>query len=86
MKPTPVQPPSPPQRNSWIPLAIAAVAASVVLAVLTVLTLGYFGPVLFIGAGIFAIIGLQYLIWGWWFERIYRSGPLDLEEDEPHLP
>jgi hypothetical protein len=29
----------------------------------------------------FSVIGLQYLVWGWWFERIYRSHPV--EDDEP---
>ena len=47
---------------------------SAILAVLTLLTLGYFGPIILLGLGIFLVIGLQYLIWGWWFERIYRSG------------
>jgi hypothetical protein len=32
-------------------------------------------PVLWIVVGLSGIIGLQYLVWGWWFERIYRSNP-----------
>jgi hypothetical protein len=32
-------------------------------------------PILWVGIAIAAIIGLQYLLWGWWFERIYRSQP-----------
>jgi ABC-type bacteriocin/lantibiotic exporter with double-glycine peptidase domain len=32
-------------------------------------------PLLWIGVAIAAIIGLQYLLWGWWFERIYRPRP-----------
>ena len=32
-------------------------------------------PILWVGVVIAAIIGLQYLLWGWWFERIYRSQP-----------
>lgn len=36
-------------------------------------------PLLWIGFAIAGIIALQYLLWGWWFERIYRSHPLDEE-------
>ena len=32
-------------------------------------------PVLWVAFAIALIIGLQYVIWGWWFERIYRSRP-----------
>jgi hypothetical protein len=31
-------------------------------------------PVLWVAFAIALVIGLQYLLWGWWFERIYRSG------------
>ena len=34
-------------------------------------------PVLWVAFAIALVIALQYLLWGWWFERIYRSGPLD---------
>lgn len=44
-------------------------------AILTFLTLGYFVPIMLLAFGIFVIIGLQYLVWGWWFERIYREQP-----------
>ncbi len=36
-------------------------------------------PILWVGVAIAGIIGLQYLLWGWWFERIYRSRPPDEE-------
>ena len=36
-------------------------------------------PLLWVAVTIAGIIGLQYLLWGWWFERIYRSGPTDEE-------
>jgi Flp pilus assembly protein TadB len=32
-------------------------------------------PVLWVAFVIALIIALQYLLWGWWFERIYRSQP-----------
>ena len=30
----------------------------------------------FLGAGIFALAAFHYLVWGWWFERIYRDDGL----------
>jgi hypothetical protein len=47
--------------------------------VLTFLTLGFVWPFV-VGAAIFAFIGLQYVVWGWWFERIYRSGVIESTE------
>jgi hypothetical protein len=44
--------------------------------VLTFLMIGFLWPFV-IGFAILSIIALQYLVWGWWFERIYRSGPID---------
>jgi hypothetical protein len=32
-------------------------------------------PILWVAFVIALIIALQYLLWGWWFERIYRSQP-----------
>jgi hypothetical protein len=32
-------------------------------------------PVLWVAFAIALLIGLQYVLWGWLFERIYRSGP-----------
>ena len=60
-------------RGSWLSIVLAGLLTLAILAVLTLLTLGYFGPIILLGLGIFLIIGLQYLVWGWWFERIYRS-------------
>ena len=43
-------------------------------AVFSVLMIGFIWPFL-IGFSILGIIALQYLVWGWWFERIYRATP-----------
>ena len=68
-------------RASWISIALAVMFGSALAALLTILTLGYFGPVILLAGIIFFVIGLQYLLWGWFFERIYRpQGPND---DEP---
>jgi len=40
--------------------------------ILTFLMIGFLWPFV-IGFAILSIIALQYLFWGWWFERIYRS-------------
>lgn len=40
--------------------------------VLTFLMIGFLWPFV-IGFAILSIIALQYLVWGWWFERLYRS-------------
>ena len=32
-------------------------------------------PVLWVAFAIALVIGLQYLTWGWWLERVYRSQP-----------
>jgi hypothetical protein len=41
--------------------------------VLSLLMIGFIWPFV-IGFAILGIIALQYFVWGWWFERIYRSG------------
>ena len=47
------------------------------------MTLGFFGPFLLLALAIFTIIGLQYLVWGWLFERIYRSNPAADQVEAP---
>lgn len=77
------RPPLPPRpdfepkpRSSAMWLVLTAFAALVLLVLLAFLV----APILWVGAGIAAVIALQYLLWGWWLERIYRSRPPD---DEP---
>jgi hypothetical protein len=45
-------------------------------AIFAVLMIGFIWPFV-IGFAVLGIIAIQYLVWGWWFERIYRSGPPD---------
>jgi hypothetical protein len=86
----PATPPFPPRpelpqkpRGTWLAifLAVSAVVAGAI--VLTFLTLGFFGPFLLLALAIFTIIGLQYVVWGWLFERIYRSNPAADEVEAP---
>lgn len=37
-------------------------------------------PVLWVAFAIALVIGLQYLLWGWWFERVYRARPAASDE------
>jgi hypothetical protein len=60
-------------RSSWMTIPLVVLLGMALAAVLTILTLGYFGPVVVLGFGVFFIIGFQYLVWGWWFEKIYRT-------------
>ena len=80
--PLPARPDFEPKpRGSWWSIALVGLAGFALATVLTFLTLGWFGPIVLLGLGIFGIIGLQYLLWGWWFERIYRSNlPPDGED------
>ncbi|MDX1944671.1 MAG: hypothetical protein SFU86_04625 [Pirellulaceae bacterium] len=71
-------PPTKPEREpapsgNWWSIPLLGLFAFGVATLLTFLTLGWFGPIVLLGFAIFGIIGLQYLLWGWWFERIYRS-------------
>lgn len=64
----------PKPRGSWLTILLAATVGLTLATLLTFLTIGYFGPVILLGLAIFGVIGVQYFVWGWWFERIYRSG------------
>jgi hypothetical protein len=68
--------PEPPEkpRGSWLAILLMGSGALALVVLLTFLTLGFFGPIVVLGLAIFGVIGLQYLVWGWLFERIYRSG------------
>jgi len=51
-------------------------------AVISILTMGYFLWIFLLAFVVFAVIALQYLVWGYWFERIYRSN-LPPDDDLP---
>lgn len=85
-----IQVPPPPERpqlepkprGSWLTIALVIFAGLAITIVLTFLTLGFFGPFVVLAVVIFGVIGLQYLIWGWWFERIYRTQPEQNHDDD----
>jgi hypothetical protein len=76
------QTPEPRPAGSWVTLALFFGAALAAAVLLSFLTLGFITPFFVLGAAIFAIIGLQYLVWGWWFERIYRAPYLAAQAEE----
>ena len=83
-KPIPPLPPGPgygdkPRTTGWS-LVLAGIGFLFILGMLSILTLNTFSPVVLLGTVFFLLIGVQYFVWGWWFERIYRRGREDLEE------
>ena len=79
--PFPERPEMPPKPRGSCLVLLAVLFGLVAAVVLTFLMIGFFWPFV-VGFAVLSIIALQYLVWGWWFERIYRSGPAD---DAPPL-
>ena len=71
-----------PPAGSWLSIALVAGFGILMAAVISILTMGYFLWIFLLAFVIFGIIALQYLIWGFWFERIYRSN-LPPEDEFP---
>ena len=69
-----------PPAGSWLSIALVAGFGILMAAVISILTMGYFLWIFLLAFVIFGIIALQYLVWGYWFERIYRSN-LPPEDD-----
>jgi hypothetical protein len=67
---------APKPRGSLLTILLVGIAAFILAVIFTFLTLGFVWPFV-VGFAIFAFIGLQYLVWGWWFERIYRSESIE---------
>lgn len=74
---------SPRPRGSCL-VVVGAVVGVACFGLAFSLLIGFLWPVAIAGA-LLAVIGLQYLIWGWLFERIYRAGPLENQDsaDKP---
>ena len=74
--PLPERPQLPPKPRGSCLVLLAVLFALIAAVILTFLMIGFFWPFV-VGFAVLSIIALQYLVWGWWFERIYRSGPTD---------
>jgi hypothetical protein len=51
------------------------------LAASLILTIGYFLPLFVLGGTMFGVIFLQYVLWGWWFEKIYRQRGVNSQDE-----
>jgi len=69
-----------PRSSVWT-IVLAGIALLFIITILSFLTVGYFAPVVILGVIVFFLIGVQYLVWGWWFEQIYRKGK-NLDDDD----
>jgi uncharacterized RDD family membrane protein YckC len=78
--PRPEFEPSP--RHSSLPILLAGIFGVFLAALFSVLTIGYFLPLFILGGTMFAVIFLQYVLWGWWFEKIYRRRSVANQEEE----
>lgn len=66
-RPSPSPPSStPPSKRSLIPVLMAAMLLLACVAVLSLLTLGFAGVIVAIVICLALVIGLQYVLWGWW--------------------
>ena len=72
----PERPELPPKPRGSCLVLLAVLFALMAAVVLTFLMIGFFWPFV-VGFAVLSIIALQYLVWGWWFEKIYRSSPAD---------
>lgn len=78
--PEPLRPPEPVKpRGSLLPIALAGMLAIIVCTVLFFLTLGGFGAVMVVAAGVFLVGAFHYVVWGWWLSAAIRE---DVEADE----
>jgi hypothetical protein len=75
MPSTPLPPPPelPPKPRGSCLVYLAALFGFFMAVLLSFLMIGYFWPFV-VGSALLGFIALQYLVWGWLFERIYRSG------------
>jgi hypothetical protein len=69
----PTEPERENKRGSWLSFLLVGSLSLVILAALVVLTMGYVGLVIGIGAGIFAVAAFHYVVWGWWLSKIIRD-------------
>jgi hypothetical protein len=70
------RPELPPKPRGSCLVVVATLFGLGAAAFIAMLLVGFLWP-LIIGFSILGMIGLQYLLWGWWLERIYRSQPAD---------
>ena len=66
-------------RGSWLGIMLAGGLITTTIIVLTFLTIGYFGPVIIIGAAMGGVVTFHYCVWGWWLQPVLKRA---MEEEE----
>ncbi len=75
-----------PRRSIWT-LILAGTVAFMFAVALVFMTLGFFGGVLAVGAAIFALAGLNYLVWGRWLSGVLaREAELERQREAADRP
>jgi hypothetical protein len=79
-----IEPPRPDEeevrQRPYLSIVLALLLAAAVFVGLFFLTLGAVGPMLLIAGGVFALVAVNYLVWGWWLGRLIRE---DADDDHP---
>ena len=68
--------------HSLLAAALTVMVIGVALVGLYVLTLGTIGLAVAVGGGVFLLVGLHYLAWGWWLGPAIRRDVEAEEEDQ----
>ena len=71
-------------RRSILSIALAFLMLVGVCLLLTVLTMGWFAPVIAIAGMIFLIVAVHYLVWGWWLGAAIQKEAESGEADQGH--
>lgn len=81
MQPPPEPPQQPLSKSSNTPMILGILTGACALAGLSLLTMGYVGVVIAVVMGLFLIVALHYLVWGWWLGQLIHE---DAQEKRKH--
>lgn len=82
--PAPVRAPGDGQssrRGSLLPIALAVSIGVLLMGTLTLMSLGFAALVLGVALAVFGLIGVHYIVWGWWLAPIIQ-GQVEAGEGE----
>ncbi len=72
------------QPRTWQTLLVSVLLLFLLVVSLVglyILSIGFIGVAVLVGGGLFLIVGLHYIVWGWWLgPAIQRE--VELEEDD----
>ena len=78
--------PTPPRRGSLLSIVLALTFAVLLSVGLVVVTMGVFGPVLVVFAGMVALAAFHYFVWGWWLSKAIRRQVEEEQRSEDSSP